>query len=192
MPRVTHVKKARKNVPGTDIKKGESYYWWKFRYGGKHAQRTPPKQSQLTQSSFLSTLYSIQERIEELSDNDSLEGEVEEIKGELESLKDECESSLENMPEQLQESPTGEMLQSRIDAMEDAISEFEDFDLSYEEPTDESIIEDLEEEWMEAWGEFPKDKKKKLIDEYKEAKEQEFWSEKLDEVQAVEISEGDC
>lgn len=31
MPRVTHVKKARKAIPGTDIKVGDSYYWWKFR-----------------------------------------------------------------------------------------------------------------------------------------------------------------
>ena len=36
MPRVHFVKKARKDVPNSDIKKGEGYFWWKFNYGAKH------------------------------------------------------------------------------------------------------------------------------------------------------------
>ena len=39
MPRVHHVKSARKDNPVA--KKGESYYWWKFRYGGKRYSKTP-------------------------------------------------------------------------------------------------------------------------------------------------------
>lgn len=38
MARATLVKKARKDIPGTDIKAGDSYYWWAFRFGGKHYQ----------------------------------------------------------------------------------------------------------------------------------------------------------
>ena len=36
MPRVHFVKKARKDYPSTGIQKGDSYYWWQFRYGGTH------------------------------------------------------------------------------------------------------------------------------------------------------------
>jgi hypothetical protein len=52
MARAHFVKKARKAIPGTDIKKGDSYYWWKFRFGGKRTSKTAPKASQLTQSEF--------------------------------------------------------------------------------------------------------------------------------------------
>ena len=43
MPRVNYVKKARKNNPA--VKRGESYFWWKFRYGGKQYSKTRPRQS---------------------------------------------------------------------------------------------------------------------------------------------------
>lgn len=49
MPRVNFVKRARKDHPG-GIKKGESYYWWSFRYGGDRYSKTYPRRSQLTQS----------------------------------------------------------------------------------------------------------------------------------------------
>lgn len=70
MPRVHYVKKARKD--NGCVSKGESYYWWKFRYGSKCMSKKPPKASQLTQSEFLSTVYDINERIEECA-CDSLE-----------------------------------------------------------------------------------------------------------------------
>ncbi len=54
MPRVTHVKKARKDNPV--CKAGESYYWWKFRYGGKRYSLTRPRPSQLTQSAYFGGL----------------------------------------------------------------------------------------------------------------------------------------
>jgi hypothetical protein len=49
MPRVHFVKKARK-AHGNGVEKGDSYYWWEFRYGGKRVSKTYPKRSQLTQS----------------------------------------------------------------------------------------------------------------------------------------------
>lgn len=76
MPRVHFVKKARKDVSNSDIKKGESYYWWKFRFGGKCVSRTPPKQSQLTQSDFLSQIYKIQDRISEMTTDDDFENHL--------------------------------------------------------------------------------------------------------------------
>ena len=64
MPRVHHVK-AAKDYPDHGIKKGEMYFHWKFRYGGKHRSKVRPRSSQLTQSDFLSQMYGIQEEIED-------------------------------------------------------------------------------------------------------------------------------
>jgi hypothetical protein len=60
MPRVNFVKKARKAIPSSGIKVGDSYYWWKFRYGGKFVSKERPRQSQLTQSK-LSGVYAAEE-----------------------------------------------------------------------------------------------------------------------------------
>lgn len=72
------------------------------------------------------------------------------IADELDSIKDQCQDSLDNMPEGLQEGSTGELLQERIDCLDDVISELEnidydsikeeaqtDFDSEFEEGTPE-------------------------------------------------------
>ncbi len=56
MARAHFVKKARKDNPAAGIKAGDSYYWWKFRRGGKHYSKTAPRPSQLTQSEYLRRL----------------------------------------------------------------------------------------------------------------------------------------
>lgn len=122
MPRVYHVKKARKDNPV--CKKGESYYWWKFRFGGKRYSLTPPKPSQLTQSEFLGTLYDIEDSFNTAEDLDGLKS----IQEEVEMLRDETEEKLENMPDSLQYSPTGELLQERIDFCDELISEFDNIE----------------------------------------------------------------
>jgi len=53
MPRVHFVKHARKD--NDLVKKGESYYWWKFRFTGKCMSKTPPRKSQLTESEYWKT-----------------------------------------------------------------------------------------------------------------------------------------
>lgn len=130
MPRVTHVKKARKNVKGSNIKKGESYYWWKFRYGGKHVSKTPPRMSQLTQSDFLGNMYAICEEIEDLKAEDVSQEKIDEIRDQLEQLRDETQDKLDNMPDQLQEADTGQLLQSRIEGCDEMIDELDQIDLS--------------------------------------------------------------
>jgi len=67
MARANFVKAAAKDYPEQGIKKGDSYYWWKFRHGGKRYSKTMPKQSQLTQSEFLSGVWSVEETLAELS-----------------------------------------------------------------------------------------------------------------------------
>ncbi len=114
MPRVTHVRKARKDNPV--CKAGESYYWWKFRFGGKHYSLTYPKPSQLTQSVYLSVIYACQEQWSELDEPTLIEAaewdqafvatwlgqiadSMESIKDELFELVDQYEESASNQEE---------------------------------------------------------------------------------------------
>lgn len=134
MPRVNFVKAARKD--NSLVKKGESYYWWKFRYGGKHMSLKPPRPSQLTQSSFLSTVYAALESLEDLTadmDADDLKSAVEEAAGEIRSAGEEALSNRDNMPEALQDGETGNMLQERADAAEQLADELEAVDLDVED-----------------------------------------------------------
>jgi len=140
MTRLHYVKKARKDVLNTDIKAGESYYWWKFRRGGKHTSKTPPKRSQLTQSSFYAAIYDLEDDlIENLSATNSLPDAVQEIISALQDIADECQGNLDNMPEGLQEGDTGQLLQDRISACEEAADQYEsiEFDDKEDDETDE-------------------------------------------------------
>ena len=145
MPRVYHVKKARKKNPVVDV--GESYFWWKHAFGPKQFSKTRPKASQVTGSAFLSTFYGLQEELEAgyFSDFESLEAQRDELVTQLQDLHDECESSLENMPEHLQDtSESGVLLTERIDELDSAIGTLEGIDVP-EEPSDWSDeIEDYE------------------------------------------------
>lgn len=167
MARAKFVKKARKDNPV--CKKGESYYWWKFRYGSKHYSLTPPKQSQLTQSEFLSTIYEIGERIEELTTKDNFEAEVEEIKSDLENLQSECEERRENMPEQLQDAPTGELLQGRYDSIDEMISELDGIELEIDESSDlEKEKDETDEDFSGRLEEELEEKKQSILDAIQE------------------------
>ena len=128
MPRVTFVKKARKDQPNNGIIRGDSYYWWKFRWGPKIVSKTPPKPAQLTQSEFLSTLYTIQESIGALEADENLEDNLSSIIDEIRDLGGECEEKRSNMPEQLQDADTGMLLEERAEVMEAWASELESVD----------------------------------------------------------------
>jgi len=156
--KVHFVKKARKDYPEDGIKKGESYYWWKPRYGGIRRSKTYPSRQELTQSEFLCRVYDIEDELSVIRTQieTNIEGknkeEIEElIRDALEmiiieigELRDECEDKLYNMPEQLQDtSEAGILLQERIDALEDWISELENIDISIED--DDDIQERVEE-----------------------------------------------
>lgn len=129
MPRVHHVKKARKDNPA--VKKGESYYWWKFRFGGKRYSKERPPRWKLTQSAFLSTLWQLEDSIP----NEVTREDIDNLTSELEGLRDECEYSLDNMPEQLRDtSESGYLLQERIDNLENWIAELESIDFDHMHP----------------------------------------------------------
>ena len=162
MARAKFVKKARKDNPV--CKKGESYYWWKFKFGSKNYSKTQPRASQLTQSDFLSQIYGIDERISDMTIEDDFESEIEEIKSDLENLQSECEEKRDNMPEQLQDAPTGELVQERYDSIEEMISELDNVDLEFDE---ESIKQELEIEDDENDEDFQK-RLEGAVDEKKE------------------------
>ena len=159
--KVHFVKKARKDYPEDGIKKGESYYWWKPRYGGIRRSKTYPSRQELTQSEFLCRVYDIEDELSSIEidiegkNKEEIEQEIrdtlESIISEIEELRDECEDKLYNMPEQLQDtSEAGILLQERIDALEDWISELEAIDISIEDNDDiqervEEILDEISE-----------------------------------------------
>lgn len=144
MTTVHTVKKARKNYKEYGIKKGETYYWWAFRFRGKQMSKTYPRPSQLTQSGFLSEWLSIEERIEDLTE--VTQDDIYEIKSQLEELRDETQEKFDNMPESLQEGSTGELLQQRIDRCDEVISELEDIEIDEdaEDYDDQDVLESVQ------------------------------------------------
>jgi hypothetical protein len=141
MAKVHIVKRARKDIPGTNIKKGNLYYWWKFPYGSKQISELPPRPSQLTQSEFMSTLLSCMESIEDLDVNDwdEVQSTRESVVTELCQLRDDTDDKLNNMPESLQQGPTGELLQNRIDEVGTLVDELEAMDLDVEVGDDDDV-----------------------------------------------------
>jgi len=173
MPRVHFVKAAR--TDNAVVKAGESYYWWKFRRGGKRLSKTRPKRSQLTQSEFYSRMYDIEDDVIGAAvADDSLPGVIADVVSQLEELRDEQEEKRQNMPDALQDSDSGNMLQERYDGLDSAISEFEQIDTD-DAPTE---VADLDED----------DREEDETDEdFLARKAEEYWQEKLEEFQNVTI-----
>lgn len=197
MARPNFVKKARKAISGTEIKAGDSYYWWKFRYGGKRFSKTPPKRSQLTQSSFYSTIYDIEDDvIGGATADDSLPGVRDDVVSQLEDLKSECESNLENIPDNLKEASSGQLLQERIDALESAIDEFGGLDMDDFEPTKGSAVLSEEENEEGKCAKCGEENFHTIECEHSveaeavnddEQTADEYWQEKLDEFTGISI-----
>lgn len=130
MARAHFVKRARKDIPDTDVKAGDSYYWWKFRYGGKHVSKTPPRQSQLTQSDKLSRAYAAGEALDDITvDDDStledLQSQLQDIASDVEEIASEYRESKDNMPESLQESDVAQQCEENAENLEAWQSEIE-------------------------------------------------------------------
>lgn len=162
---------------------GESYWWWQFQYRPKQYSKTQPSRSQLTQSGFLSSLYSIEDRISEVSyfdSKDDFDAFKDDIMGEIESLKDECQSSLDNMPESLQSAPTGELLQERIDALDSWHSEIDSIECDVDE---DSIREEIISENEDAEGDDKLDEEQ--IEEAVREKVREEISNSIDQLQGA-------
>jgi hypothetical protein len=192
MARAHFVKKAAKDYPNSGIKKGESYYWWQFRSrygrGSKHMSKTPPKASQLTQSDFWSRVYQLQER--EQPAFDDIESDLDDIKSEIEQLRDEQQEKLDNMPEGLQQGPTGEMLQERYDALDSVYSDLDSVDI----PSEDDVTSEASDNYQPAEGEpeefdeLSDERKTEIVNELKQEKADEVWSEITNALENVSCS----
>jgi len=126
--KVRKIKKARSDIGkcsncSAPINAGDPYVWWKFRYGSKIVRCTAlecyPLPRDLTNSSFLISLYDIQDA--------AVSSDAEDVVGMIEALADDTQDSLSNMPEHLQDtSPAGVTLRERVDALEDWQSRIDD------------------------------------------------------------------
>src|SRR5947207_3196895 len=139
------VKKARKDIPDTDIKIGDSYYWWKFRTTGRHISKTKPSRSQLTQSEFYASLWNIEDSIIASTPDDSFEDIISSAIEELIQLADNCEDKRSNMPESLQDSDTGQLLEERAQSCRDLADELSRIDLDIDPGLSD---EEKKEEWQ--------------------------------------------
>lgn len=189
MTKANFVKKARKDYPEHGIKRGDSYWWWQFRFS-KHVYKSlkQPRKSQLTQSEHLSAIYEIEERIEDMQPVDIDTGCIDEIIGDIETVRDTCQERLDNMPEQLQDSNSGSILQEYIEALENWQQELEGVDLYIDE---DSLQSEAENEWEDEHREdeiqLAEDDKQRLneIAEIKDRLVEEKRQEILDEIQSI-------
>jgi hypothetical protein len=151
MPKINHVAKAQKDQGtcsgcGAEIKAGDPYKWIKFRFGGRKVRcgTCKFKDSDLTQSEFLSQVYDLNDRITGLSDLDNLDdlqAEVEDLVEGYEALADECYEKKENMPEGLQEGEVGQLLEERSDGCREVADNLQgiDFDFSDDIAREEAL-----------------------------------------------------
>jgi len=139
MTRAVFVKAARKDNPA--VKAGESYWWWKFRYGGKHYSRERPRPSQLTQSPYYQGVRSLGETVEDWDpvDADDVEAMRDQAVSDLQEMLDTCQENLDNIPEALKDGSSGETLQNRIGELESAIGELESLDAAFDEDDGEEL-----------------------------------------------------
>lgn len=154
MPRV-HTKKARKDYPNAGIKKGDTYFSWSFRYGGKYKSLTPPRPSQLTQSKMsaaLAAAESLEDSIKSATTPQDLVDALNQAAEEIKAVADEYEDSLGNMP--TQEGGVAEAMQEKIDGLTEwgdalesdageveGIEDFEEFDSLTKSRQDEIMDE---------------------------------------------------
>lgn len=154
MPRVHHVKKARKGNPA--VKKGESYYHWQCYRGPKQYSKTYPKRSQLTSSGHLAAIYDAEDAVGETgidsSEFNSLTATIDQTHGTIESagesfreVGEEYNESAENLEEYFSGSQQIDDIREKADACEEAADNCE---------TIASDLEDLKQR-LEDLGEMP-------------------------------------
>lgn len=162
MPRVHHVKKARKDNPA--VKKGEPYYHWQRYKSRKQYSATYPKRSQLTSSGKLAQIYDAEDAVTEvgldISSVDSLTATVEDCISVIESagesfreVGEEYNESADNLEEYFSGSGQIDDIREKAQACEEAADNCEtvvdglnDVKQRAEELGDEPTREDAESE----------------------------------------------
>lgn len=132
MARVHH-RKAMKDYPAQGIAKGEMYYYTKIKTGPRSSRvmrsKTPFKRSALTQSDYLAQLYDWEDGKAEIGEMDSAQQFADDIR----ALGEEQDEKFNNMPEGLQQGDSGQMLEARRDACEQAATEIEEIISEWED-----------------------------------------------------------
>lgn len=132
MPKVHHVKAARKADPQCGIQVGDEYYWWEFRHGGTHKSKTPPRPSQLTQSK-MSSAYAAMEALEDVLAGatcpEDIKSALDDAAQGLRDVAGEYEESYDSMPEGLQNGPAGESIQEKIEWLNSCADELDGVDI---------------------------------------------------------------
>lgn len=131
MSKLNFVKRANKDNPVA--KKGEPYYWWRHYRGPIQYSKERPRQSRLESNEDLAEVYSILEEIEdckleELND-EAANAERDAWVDRLRDVASNVEDKLSNIPEHLHDGDTGQLLQDRIEAINNVADEIETCDV---------------------------------------------------------------
>lgn len=161
-------RKANKDYPSNDIKKGDQYWYVKIKTGPYSSrvmrQKQPFRRSQLTTSEYLGQLYDWEDAKGRLSNMD----DAQDLADTIRALGEEQAEKKSNMPDALQDADSGQLLEARASGCEAAADEIEEIISRWESERDNFEPEEPAE------GEDPE-----------EFDPQEF----IDEVQNVEVSE---
>lgn len=193
MPRINTVAKAQKDQGtcsgcGKEIKAGDPYKWIKFRFGGRKVKcgACDFRDSELTQSEFLSQVYDLNTRLGNLSGDEpeDLKSELEDIASEFENLASECDDKLSNMPEGFQQGDVGQRLEERSSACNDVASSLQGIDCDFDEnEAKEEIKAELNEN-----GKHTKDLTEEVLTELKQDAEKS--SVDFEPLKAEYVSQG--
>lgn len=114
---VLFVKKARKDYPAFGVRRGDSYYWWKFRGEERQMSRRYPPRSWLTRSARLARLYDTEDSLPDLIETDAditaAARHLPEVARILDEIATEYERGAEHTPERLQYSSHADGLRER-------------------------------------------------------------------------------
>ena len=132
MPRVSK-QVARKDYPNAGIKKGDTYYKWKFRYSPVNRSLTMPQAEQLTQSAYMQEWIPLNRDISEF---DGEADDVDELVERARQLGNEQQEKKDNMPEGLQDGDTGQLLEERAEECEELANSLESAKAELEQAQD--------------------------------------------------------
>lgn len=135
MATVRHIHRARKDNPTHGIKKGDEYWCWTMGVNGRFVRRYSkrrPRPSMLTSSPFWKSFHQIEEAVQyENAPKD-------ETLRELELIREEEQEKFDNAPDNLKDAPTGTLMQNRIEALDELISNIEALD---DDHSNEQLLE---------------------------------------------------
>lgn len=162
MPRITHVKKARKSQGscrscGVAIDKGDPYKWIAFRYGPRVVKCASCnfRDSELTQGK-MSGVFAAREMVEDFladwdGDLEELRSVCEDAAGEIEMVADEYQEGADNQREYFPDSEQADESEERAEALREYAQEIENVDVEdYDGERDEDD-EPKDAESFEEW-----------------------------------------